>query len=298
MDAELNVINYVNVATFLLSWLLNSQVADQGPGNENMISFLSGLGELARRYESIVTPLGATFLMSHLVLLLQGVFTVAQLLPQYRASSLVQDGVKYWFAASVIAQLLWSLDFALDNAFGAFLSVAFMALMVFFNGQIMMSQASLTTSNQTSEEFWLLRFPFNLHTGWTMAVFFMSINGFVKAFEPPQLIQLIVGLLSLAGFVAISWKMLLRNGDKPNYAIPAVLAWFVIGITFDNGPKGEMDDYFSTGFSIIAAIVGLGIAGFTGYLFYTNEVIFRRSTKDIEGNEQTAYVAPNDAAMA
>ncbi len=59
-----------------------------------------------------------------------------------------------------------------------------------------------------------------------------------------------------------------------------------------------MDDYFSTGFSIIAAIVGLGIAGFTGYLFYTNEVIFRRSTKDIEGNEQTAYVAPNDAAMA
>lgn len=90
MDAELNNINYVNVATFLLSWLLNSQVADQGPGNENMISFFSGLGELARRYESIVTPLGATFLMSHLVLLLQGVFTVAQLLPQYRASSLVQ----------------------------------------------------------------------------------------------------------------------------------------------------------------------------------------------------------------
>lgn len=108
-----------------------------------------------------------------------------------------------------------------------------MALMVFFNGQILMSQASLTTPNQTSEEFWLLRFPFNLHTGWTMAVFVMSINGFVKALEPGQLIQLIVGLLSLAGFVAMSWKMLLANGDKPNYAIPAVLAWFVVSLHFD-----------------------------------------------------------------
>jgi hypothetical protein len=136
--------------------------------------------------------------------------------------------VSYWFIASSISQLLWSFDFSLDNWFGALLSVGFMAVMVGCNGKILITQSSLTTEHQQPEEYWLLRFPFSLHTGWTMAVFVMSINGFFNAFGLPEFIQLILGFVSLAAFAGISWKMLLANGDEPNYAIPAIVAWVLV----------------------------------------------------------------------
>lgn len=103
-----------------------------------------------------------------------------------------------------------------------------MAVMVGCNGKILITQSSLTTEHQQPEEYWLLRFPFSLHTGWTMAVFVMSINGFFNAFGLPEFIQLILGFVSLAAFAGISWKMLLANGDEPNYAIPAIVAWVLV----------------------------------------------------------------------
>ena len=88
MDAPLNKFNYLNVAAFILAWALNSEV-DLGPEHE-FWNFLNGMRELGRRYESIVTPAGTTFLLSHLVLLFHGIFAVSQLLPRFRANALVQ----------------------------------------------------------------------------------------------------------------------------------------------------------------------------------------------------------------
>ena len=79
----LTIVNYLNVTAFALSWLLNSEV-------NFGFDFLSGMRKLGRRYDSVVTPSENTFLMSHIVLLFLGIFTVAQLLPKYRQSPLVQ----------------------------------------------------------------------------------------------------------------------------------------------------------------------------------------------------------------
>ena len=103
-----------------------------------------------------------------------------------------------------------------------------MGVMVYFNSQILMNQAYLTDETQVPEEYWLLRFPFSLHTGWTMAVFVMSINGLITYIGLGAIIQLIFGLISLVSFVAICGKMLFANGDKPNYAIPAIFGWVTV----------------------------------------------------------------------
>mmetsp|Transcript_12820 Transcript_12820/g.15684 ORF Transcript_12820/g.15684 Transcript_12820/m.15684 type:complete len:299 (+) Transcript_12820:123-1019(+) len=298
MEAELNKFNYLNVGAFALSWLLNSE-ADLGPD----FPFLNGMRELGRRYESIVTPAETTFLISHLVLLFQGIFTVTQMLPSYRDSRLVQDGVQHWFFASAVAQLFWSIDLGFENIVGSLFSVLFMACMVYSNGQILMNQAAMTEAEQTSEQYWLLRFPFNLHTGWTMAVFIMSVNAFITFIGSGGFIQLIFGILSLIGFAAMSWKMLLANGDKPNYAIPSVLSWFVLGIALDGRAGPNMEDYFPAWvvllFTALSGILGLGMAIFTGYLFYTNEVSESAKAAQASEKEGTAYVAPDsEAALA
>ena len=121
-----------------------------------------------------------------------------------------------------------------ENIVGALLSVVFMGVIVYLNGKILMKQASISVEDetQTGEEFWLLRFPFSLQCGWSMTVFVMAINGFISFIELGQVVQLIFGFLSLAAYVGISWKMLFANGQKPNYAIPSVVAWVVVSNTF------------------------------------------------------------------
>ena len=97
MEAKLNKFNYLNLAAFVISWALNSEV-DMGPDQE-FWSFLGGMRELGRRYESVVTPQETTFLIAHVALLFQGIFAVAQLLPKYRASSLVQVSHTYHYCS-------------------------------------------------------------------------------------------------------------------------------------------------------------------------------------------------------
>ena len=126
------------------------------------------------------------------------------------------------------------MNFGLENVFGAFLSIVYMGFMVFCNARILMSQAAIAKNDpqHSAEEFWLLRFPFSLGTGWNMAVFVMCANAFFRFLEVALWLQLTLGFLSLAGYTAMSYKMLMRNGDKPNYAIPAVLAWFLVSASF------------------------------------------------------------------
>jgi hypothetical protein len=292
METPLNNLNYLNVAAFVISWALNSEV-DMGPDFE-YFRFLDGMRELGRRYESMVTPAETTFLIAHFVLLFQGVFAVTQMLPKYRGSVLVQDGVSHWFFASVVVQLIWSINFALENLVGVILSVVLMGVMVYFNSQILMNQAYLTEETQVPEEYWLLRFPFSLHTGWTMAVFVMSINGLITYIGLGAIIQLIFGLISLVSFVGISGKMLFANGDKANYAIPAILGWVTLGVAFDDIPGGEDENIFVGGFTVLALLTGIFILATTGYHFYKNEIV-NRDIKNEAGPEATNYVAPDEA---
>ena len=66
-----------------------------------------------------------------------------------------------------------------------------------------------------------------------------------------------------------------------------------LGIAFDGEPKGGVEEVFGLGFSIISAILGFAIAGATGFLFYTNEIMNRAGKEDVK---DSSYVAPASVA--
>ena len=61
---------------------------------------------------------------------------------------------------------------------------------------------------------------------------------------------------------------------------------------FDNEPKGGAEDVFSLGFTIIASILGFGIAGVTTFLFFTREVEpMAKEAYDAHNAKDSAYIA-------
>lgn len=129
MSEKLNLYNFLNIAGFALSWVLNSDVI-RGPDRDdggNM--FFRGIGELFETFESIVMPTSQTFLIAHLILILEGAFAIAQLLPKFRGSIMVQESVKHYFFLSALMQFLWSVDIGIQNLWAAAVSVIFMLTM-------------------------------------------------------------------------------------------------------------------------------------------------------------------------
>ena len=102
MERPPTIINFLHIAAFGLAWLLNSEV-DLSP-NIDFFTFLNGMRELGRRHESLVTPSENTFLVSHVVLLFLGIFTVVQMFPKYRHSPLVQ--VRLFFFSKIASRLI------------------------------------------------------------------------------------------------------------------------------------------------------------------------------------------------
>ncbi len=295
--SDLNIYNYANVAAYVLAWLLNSNF-DEGPGREGFRVF-SGMNELQRRYESIVNPFRYTYLIAHMILLLQGVFTISQLLPKHRQSPLVQECVKFWFLISSVAQLLWSLSLSFETSIAALIAMVFMGIMFYSVTQVLQSQARISDKTQTPEEYWLLRFPFSIHFGWVLCVLVMSINAFFYQFEVAQWLQLVIGYISLAVFGAFSYKMLFKNGTYLNYIIPTTIAWFCVGIAFgEKGRAGELEGLAGNIFETVAAIIGATIAGTTGYLFYTKEYKKSDLNSEISEDSDAVYVNAPEGAIA
>ena len=124
-----NLNNFFNIIAFGLSWIIYSNVGLPGSGEDAGI--FGGIGNLWHYYGSIVLPTKQVFFVADLVFLTQGMFTIAQLLPAYRSSSMVQDCVKHYFLVSVVMQFLWSIDIGIDTTVASVLSVIIIGVMFF-----------------------------------------------------------------------------------------------------------------------------------------------------------------------
>lgn len=110
--------------------------------------------------------------------------------------------------------------------------------------------------------------------------------------------------------------MLFANGDKPNFVIPSVIAWFVLGFAFDNNSENEKYQYYGKelkGFAITYAIVGFSVAIAIANHFYIrymkpnsnkstikkkmNPTDYVHATDDfshVEEEDEVSYVAPRN----
>lgn len=211
---RLNFKNGLNLVAYILNIALVYGVGNAGwlgtPDNK----------ELSLKYQTLVTPASTAFVIWAVIFLAQGAWAVLQLLPKFRNSAMVQDGVGYWYASVTATQIGWTFAFAYEIIP---LSLAFMLLILASLYAILYSQYYAKSDGALSE-FWALRFPFAVHAGWITAASALNVNVLVVSMDQPAYVQLAVAIVSLAVLHAVSvWVLFFIS--RPNWTIACVLTW-------------------------------------------------------------------------
>jgi len=181
--------------------------------------------ELSRKYQTIVTPKSTAFLIWSIIFTLQAVFAVIQFLPRYRGTSIVQQGVGYWYLVLCLFQIGWTFAFAYEviGLSLVFMILLWVALMSLVYSQYVIQEYEDSTLGRVVDLVFF-RLPFSIHAGWITAASALNVNVVVVDEKQSESTQLTFAIISLAVLHAISvWKTFALK--RPNFAIPAVLAW-------------------------------------------------------------------------
>ena len=84
----------------------------------------------------------------------------------------------------------------------------------------------------TNGEFWLLRFPFEIHCGWIIVATILNANIVLVARNASVEIQLAATMLSLGLVLMVTTIVLFVTKKGPRYTIPFVLAWAMVSSSF------------------------------------------------------------------
>jgi len=205
--------------------------------------------------QTLVSPARWSLLIWPLIFMLETIFAFAQLTPSFRARPIVQEGTSYFFVHACLGQMGWMLFFSSSNFLPAFLSILYTlislsSLKLSQDFVLSMHRAHTTRTNRTdphaalginglltkmkAAEYWFLRFPFQLHLGWTVVVASVTLAIFVLGCGAGVVLELVVALviLSLWLLVAFFFVIVLSpgGGGGLDFTIPLVVVWAYIGI--------------------------------------------------------------------
>uniref|UniRef100_A0A7S3PWZ6 Uncharacterized protein n=1 Tax=Chaetoceros debilis TaxID=122233 RepID=A0A7S3PWZ6_9STRA len=189
-----------------------------------LIFDIKGPGELSDKYQTIITPTGFIFSIWGVIFIFQGIFTVVQMLKDFRAVDLVQShsaGVSYWYFITCIAQSAWTILFGKEMILQSTIA---MLIILYSLVQIVQNQSSQT--NKSAKEFWLLTFPFQIHCGWIFCATMLNINVMAISMGAGGFFQTILALISL-GFLGVQAYVSLV-GLEAVLTIPSVFAWATV----------------------------------------------------------------------
>jgi len=184
-------------------------------GNGGLFGGMSN-GDLADKYEVLLSPSGFAFSIWGVIFISEGIFTVWQALPAQRGSQLLEHVIGYWWCVACIAQAAWAVTFphevfwlaaiflcAIATALGR-LYVGFDVLWTEGCGpqhhHTELHSSSLGENNEdhttaspapsccwqpvaahdaqqvTAVGWWLIVFPFATHFGWVVIASILNIN--------------------------------------------------------------------------------------------------------------------------
>lgn len=204
--------------------------------------------ELSAKYQTIVTPGGFAFAIWGLIFTMQLIWSVLQLLPTFRANPLVLEGVSYNYILVCAVQVGWTFSFALEQMV---MSMIWMLAILFFLVRIYQEQSKVLMEHDQesfNSNFWLLRFPFNLHLGWIVAATLVNFNVVLVAHNAATSVQFTSAIVTLATALLVGGVMLYTQKDKqrPDVTIPLVLVWALNAISKElKEPKDLIISTFS-----------------------------------------------------
>eukprot|EP00551_Chaetoceros_affinis_P008697 CAMPEP_0203684524 /NCGR_PEP_ID=MMETSP0090-20130426/48080_1 /ASSEMBLY_ACC=CAM_ASM_001088 /TAXON_ID=426623 /ORGANISM="Chaetoceros affinis, Strain CCMP159" /LENGTH=312 /DNA_ID=CAMNT_0050553699 /DNA_START=142 /DNA_END=1080 /DNA_ORIENTATION=- len=265
---RLNYKNYGNIIFYVLNILFTYGIGVAGwtgtPTNE----------ELSLKYQTLITPKSSAFSIWAVIFTFQGVFAILQLVPSYRGRPMVQEGVSFWHMIFCVMQIGWTFAFAyevipLSLVFMLLLWISLMALII-SQYYVKLDPSTSSCSKEGLNEFWFLRFPFQIHAGWITAASALNVSVVAVDAGSAPATQLAVGIICLAALHAISvWHLF--GYKRPNYTIPCVLIWangWIYGELQE--PKQLILDTFDQ-----SVISGVAYAAFTVSMVIIIQVVLR-----------------------
>ena len=220
---KLQPVNYANVVAFVVNLVVTFGSSQFLPDN----------AELSAKYQTLVTPAGYAFAIWGIIFTAELVWTVVQALPSYRSDTLIIKGVGYNFVWACLAQAAWSILFGSEH-----ITLSLVAMVLILIPLIMAvtqmerlsllttTAATTTTSTTTVKDYWLLKFPIQIHAAWIMAATLVNLNVVLVASNVSATGQATLAMLSL-GIVLIVGLFYITKGL---WVVPGVLAWAAFAI--------------------------------------------------------------------
>lgn len=262
-SAPLDKTNWMNLGSYLLNAVITYSLGAGGSGNAETNEYMS------LKYQTLVTPASWAFSIWGLIFIAECAFVLAQMLPQYRACRLVQDGVKHNFVGACAAQILWTVAFSYEYISLSFLIMLCLCycLMEILKAHYAMADGGRDIDAEsifTVKEYWLFRFPFELHGGWIVAASFVNFNVWLVSVNAPVWLLITCAAMSLLGVAALGlgavWYLL-----RPDFTVGAVLTWAVVGIAQElRDPKQSIFNAYTyttiDGFQMTSAVFATVLA--------------------------------------
>jgi len=260
-SSSLNCKNYMN----FLFYFMNASLT-YGIGTAAWFGTTTN-GDLSEKYQTLVTPENIGFAIWGIVFLFQGLFAFVQLTSSTRDVDMVQDGVGYWYLVTCAAQVGWSFAFGYEYIG---MSVILIFVIWLSLAVIVYNQYCIRNRYDTMFEFWLLRFPFEVHCGWVSVATFLNISVYVVKNNVTASQQLTLGIVSLALLHLVTFWVLFGM-SKPNFTIPSVIAWGMGWIYYKlQSPKDVLKSRFAP-----QVLTGVRDAAYVLFIFMIVQIIVR-----------------------
>jgi hypothetical protein len=178
----------------------------------------------SRPYQTLVHPAGFAFSIWGPIFIWEGVFAVAQLLPQFRERPVVRAIAPFWWSVC-FCQVAWSVVFGQD-----WLTAALVFILAILGSLLGLLWRAHTIECESIWEFWLLRAPFSLHTGWIIAASILSANVLADYAMATPAVLLALAVVSLAVIFALT-SLFAIAGPRSDAIIPLVAAWALFAVS-------------------------------------------------------------------
>ena len=226
--------NWGNLIGFVLNFLVSYGIGLRGafglPTND----------ELSSRYQTLITPAPWAFSIWSVIFISQLIFAVFQIMPKYRTQPQVKDGVKFYYVAICGFQIIWTILFSSQLFWGSFIAMLGILAML----MVLLDSQATAMSEKTWKEFWLFRFPFQVHYAWIAAATLVNFSVALVQMDASTSFQIFAAVASLIILIALS-VFVLFVPKKPKFVIPIVLAWATAGMWEElSNPTSYMKAHF------------------------------------------------------
>ena len=192
--------------------------------------------EVSVKYQTLVTPAGYAFSIWGVIFVAELLWAIVQTLPSFRSQPLVVHGVGFSYVIVSLAQIAWTLLFTLEYVTASLVAMTFILIPLM---SIITSTSRLP--HDSMPQYFLLKFPFEVHGGWIMAASVVNANAVLVANGYSA------NSLAHAAWISLGLLTLFAIYYNRTYVVPIVLAWasFAIAVELKH-PMDSITENFSS----------------------------------------------------